>query len=267
MSALRQLSVLLLAAWLPALLSSCGGGGGSGEVPAPVTTVSGNGTPASADITIAYFGNSHTAVNDVPGMVAAMLRAGEPARTVASTVSPDWLFLNERGDHEPSLSLLRSQRWSFVVLQAQNYSSSGQFVYPTLGAQKLVNLSRTQGAVPILFAEWPRRGIAETPRILDVYTSIAMNAPACVPPIPQSFDVALARHPDLTLHAADGNHSAPPGAFLAALILYATMSGRDVAALPTLSIGGVDADTQAKLRAVAADTLRAYPAKQWCPND
>jgi len=264
--ATRLFQRLAFSAAAALLLAACGSGG-AGE---GATSVSAGLPPApavAADTTILFMGNSHTSGNDVPGIVAAMLRAGVPTKSVATTTSPDWMLLNERGNHEPSLALIASQRWKFVVLQAQDYSSSGQFVYPTTGAEKLVRLSRSQGAVPILFAEWPRRGIAETQRILDVYASVAVKEPACLPPIPQAFDAAAARHPDITLYASDGNHSAPPGAFLAALIIYATVSGSDPGALPSLTIAGVDADTQFKLRVVAADTLRTFPAKKWCPGD
>ena len=130
--------------------------------------------------------------------------------------------------------LLRSQDWSFVILQAQKYSSSGQFVYSTEEAKELVRISRTQHAVPIMFPEWPRKDIDETQRIFDLHVSIAQAEPACVAPIPQAWDLALARDPTLTLHASDGNHSAPAGAFLAALVLYATITGLSPLDLPAL---------------------------------
>jgi hypothetical protein len=69
---------------------------------------------------------------------------------------------------------------------------------------------------------------------LDLHVSIAQSEPACVAPIPQAFDFALARDPTLTLHASDGNHSAPAGAFLAALVLYATITGLSPLDLPAL---------------------------------
>lgn len=49
------------------------------------------------------------------------------AATVASVEAPGWMFLEERIDDMPSMNLLRSQQWSFVILQAQKYSESGQF--------------------------------------------------------------------------------------------------------------------------------------------
>jgi hypothetical protein len=212
-------------------------------------------------------GNSHTAANDLPGTVAAMVRAARPGRTVSVEVAPDWGFLEDHAANPRTLELLERRRWSFVVLQAQKYSSSGQFSYPIEPAIELARKARTSGAVPIMFPEWPRRGINETQRIFDLHLSIAQREPACVAPIPQAWDLALARNPGLVLHDADGNHSAPAGAFLAALVIAATMTGAPPDTLPFIARPGVDADIQAILRRAAADTVLAYPPRQWCAAD
>lgn len=212
-------------------------------------------------------GNSHTAANGLPLMVEAMVRAAWPGRTVEVVEAPNWMFLQQRAGDPASLALLRSKRWRFVVLQAQEYSSSGQFTYPIDGAVDLVRQSRAIGALPILFPEWPRAGINETQRIYELHLSIAREAPACVPPIPQAWDLALARHPDLVLHAGDGNHAAPPGSLLAAMVITATMTGTSPAALPAIDGFGVDAGTQARLRAAAAETVLAYSPRTGCPGD
>jgi hypothetical protein len=80
-------------------------------------------------------GNSHTLNNDVPGMVGEMVRAARPGRTVANVTAPGSLFLGERATDQPTLQLMRSRQWDFIVLQAQEYSTSGQFTYPTDGAE------------------------------------------------------------------------------------------------------------------------------------
>jgi hypothetical protein len=244
------------------LLAACGGGGDSqrgGATSGP--------PPASADITLLFMGNSHTSVNDLSKMVADMVRAGRPGKSVASVEAPGWLFLDERLSDAPSMDLLRSQNWNFVILQAQKYSSSGQVAYSTEEAKELVRRSRTQHAVPIMFPEWPRRGIDETQRIFDLHVSIAQAEPACVAPIPQAFDLALARDPTLTLHASDGNHSAPAGAFLAALVLYATITGQSPLDLPPLAQYPVTVSLQATLRGIAAETVQTVPPRMWCPGD
>jgi hypothetical protein len=240
------------------LIAACGGGGSVSQAPAPPAG-------ATAEINLLFMGNSHTSANGLPEMVAAMVRAANAGKSVAAVEAPGWMFLGERATDAPSLRLLREGAWSFVVLQAQEYSSSGAFTYPTDGAEALVRMTREAHAVPILFPEWPRRGIDESGRIYAVHVSIARNEPACIAPIPQAFDLALARHPDLVLHADDGNHSAPAGAFLASLVIATTMTGWATDRIPYLPQFSVDAATQEKLRLVAAQTVATFPPRQWCP--
>lgn len=69
------------------------------------------------------------------------------------------------------------------------------------------------------------------------------------------------------LHDPDGNHSAPAGAFLTALVLYATITGLSPLDLPHLAQFSVDAGTQQTLRAMADETVRSIPPRMHCPND
>jgi hypothetical protein len=255
------MSVRALCVAFALLVFACGGSGDSQpDTPAPPP-------PAASDISLLFMGNSHTSVNGLTTMVADMVRAVNPGKTVTSVEAPGSMFLDERLNDAPTTTLLRSQSWSFVILQAQKYSSSGQFSYSTEEAKELVRISRRQRAVPVMFPEWPRRGIDETRRIYDLHTSIAQVEPACVAPIGQAWDLALARDPTLQLHAADGNHSAPAGAFLAALVLYATITGQSPLDLPPLPQIPVDASLQATLRGIAAETVQMVPPRMWCPGD
>jgi len=256
------MNIRLVACLLTSFLAACGGGGDGGAQGRMQGT-----SPVIADISLLFMGNSHTTVNDLSGMVTEMVRTGRPDKTVGAAVAPGFLFLDERLHDAASTNLLASQHWSFVILQAQKYSSSGQFTYSTAEAEELIRRARTAGAVPILFPEWPRRNIVETQRIYDLHVSIAQREPACVAPIGQAWDLALARHPELTLHADDGNHSAPAGAFLAALVLYATITDRSPLDLPHFPRFPVDAGTQALLRAIADEAVRMIPPHQWCAAD
>lgn len=260
---------------LALLLAACGGGSGSSvpdppasspvpTVPPPAATPP---APVVADITLLFLGNSHTQTNLLTGMVADMVRAGRPGKSVAAVVAPGTLFLDERLRHAGTMTLLRNQDWSYVILQAQKYSASGQTDYSTAEAQELVRISRQQHAVPVMFPEWPRFGIDETQRIYDLHTSIAQAEPACVAPVGQAWDLALLRHPTLQLHAGDGNHSLPAGAFLAALILYATITGNSPLNLPALPQYSVDASLQETLRGIAAEAVQTVPPRMWCPGD
>lgn len=222
---------------------------------------------SDADVPMLFMGNSHSSLNDLQGTIEAMVGAARPDESVEAVEAPGWMFLEDRYRDAASMQVLRAQDWAFVVLQAQKYSTTGCCVYSTTEAEALIRAARAQHAVPILFPEWPREGVDETMTIYDVHVSIAQQEPACVAPIGQAWDLSLERHPGLVLHADDGNHSSASGAFLAALILSATMTGASPLDMPALGGFGVGAEAQALLRQVAADTVAAWPPRQWCPDD
>jgi hypothetical protein len=252
-----------------AILAGCGGGGSTpappAPSPAPVAPAPEPATPVTADIALLFMGNSHSSVNGLHTMVEAMVRAANPGKTVAAVLAPGSMFLEERSVDEANLRTLRGTRWSAVILQAQKYSTTGQFSYPTTGAESLIREARAVGALPILFPEWPRLGVDETSLIYNLHVSIASRVPACVAPIGQAWDLSLQRDPKLVLHNPDGNHSAPAGAFLAALVLAATYTQLSPAAVPFLPGIAVEASVQEQLRGVAAETVAAHPPRRWCP--
>ena len=241
-----------------ASLAACGGGSGGSDAAPPVT---------QAQLGLLFYGNSHTEGNDLPAMVEALVRTVRPGKTVGSVKGPGSMFLDERLAHGPSRELLAARRWSAVVLQAQKYSSSGQFEYSTAEAAQWVRLAREGGAIPVLFPEWSRRGVPETARILALHESIAAQAPACIAPIPQAWDIALATDPALALHASDGNHANAAGSLLAALVIASTITGDSPAAFGEIASATVDGPTQARLRAAAAQAVAAHPPRRLCPAD
>ena len=251
------------------VLTACGGGSQMGEsVPesrASQTTAPTQPVPAAA-IRVLMMGNSHTAANQLPKQLEDLLRAGFPDKSVTVVVAPGWMFLDERLAHPPSMDLLRSREWTAVVLQAQKYSTSGMYSYSTAEAQTLVREIRAVKALPVLFPEWPRRGVPETETIYALHVSIARQQPACVAPVGQAWDLAQTRMPTLSLHDSDGNHSNSAGAYLGALMLFATISGKSPQGLGALA-NGVDAAVQAQLQAAAADTALLVAPRLHCPAD
>ena len=258
--------VSLLTRLLVGALAACGGN------TAPATTepaAAPTAAQAQADVKVLMLGNSHTVGAGLPEHLATMLRASLPGRSVAVVVAPGILFLDERLNDPGTMALLRGEAWHAVVLQAQKYSSSGQYSYSTAEAEALVRTVRAGAAAPLMFPEWSRRGIEETARIWALHTDIAAQAPACVAPVPQAWDLALRRDPALALHANDGNHANAAGAFLAALMLFTTLTGLSPGALPDLPKlpGNLPPELQRTLRQVATDTALQQPPRALCPPD
>lgn len=253
----------LRACALAALVSACGGGSeapGSSASDYPLDEAA-----RRADVAVLMMGNSHTVGAGLPGRLHSLLQAALPGRSVAVVVAPDSAFLDEHLANPRTQALLQARRWSAVVLQAQKYSSSGTVEHSTAEAETLVRRATAGGAMPVLFPEWARRGVAESARIWALHAGIAARAPACVAPIPQAWDAALARQALLPLHHADGNHAAPAGAQLTALVLLATLTGQ---AAPTgADAPDLDAQTlQPQLREAVAAAVAAQPPRALCPG-
>ena len=251
----------LAAGFVPTLalawaLGACGGG--------PAATQ--EGADATADVAVLMIGNSHTVGAGLPQRLQAVLQLALPGRQVLVAVAPSSAFLDEHLQDGSTLALLTARRWQAVVLQAQKYSSSGQIEYPTAAAEELLRRARAQGAVPVLYPEWARRGVDEADRIWALHQGIAHRVAACVAPIPQAWSTALAADPTLALHAADGNHASDAGAQLTAWVLMATITDLSPATLGDAP-GGGHAGLQRQLRTAASAALSAQDGRALCPGE
>jgi hypothetical protein len=256
---LRQTIVILLAI----LLGACGGGGG-GTSSGGVVNNPPEPPAAAADINVLMLGNSHSVFNNLPAMLANMVRSTRPGQTVSVQAAAEYLFLEDRLRHQPTLQLFNSRRWQYVILQAQQYSASGTVIYSTTAAEQFIRMTRAQGGQAVMFPEWPRIGVDETMLVYNIHKDIALREGACLAPVGQAWDLSNERRGGFRLHADDGNHSNPNGAFLAALVLYATMTGQSPLNLPYLNQYTVTEGDQAFLRQVAADIVAQIPTRQYC---
>lgn len=211
----------------------------------------------STHFNLLFMGNSHTSSHNLPQLVAQLLQSGISGAKVETRLASGYHFLDERLQHQASTKLLSDGNWSHVILQAQKYSTTGRYFYPTDAAEEWIRRINAKNARAIMFPEWPRRGNKEEgQRIHQLHQSIAKAEPACVAPIGLAWEQALQDNPRLKLHSSDGNHAAFEGAFLTALVLYGTISAQDPADLGEISGIKLSRDTQAELRQAASATLR-----------
>lgn len=210
-------------------------------------------------------GNSHSRANDLPGLVRKLIEHGVPGASVHTELAPGSAFLAERLDLPSNIEALNSRPWTHVILQAQKYSTSGQFTYPTTAAEEWIRRIKARGAMPVMFPEWPRFGNHEEgPRVHQLHVDIASREPACVAPIGLAWEDSLRLNPDIYLHAPDGNHSNLNGALLTAYVLYEVITTLPASELTNQGNLGVDATTQQILRAIASQTVRNNPPN--CPG-
>lgn len=211
---------------------------------------------------ILFIGNSHSSANGLPGLVSTLIEAGVENATANSGLAPGLGFLADRLNDAATLKSLDSRAWTHVVLQAQKYSTTGLYTYPTDAAEEWIRRVKARGALPILFPEWPRKGNTEEgPRVHQLHLDIASREPACVAPIGLAWEEAIAQYPHLVLHAADGNHSSLNGALLTAYVLYQVITLQDASLLPDLPQIGVYVNIQKNLRDIAARVVKQNNAE------
>ena len=215
-----------------------------------------------ADVAVLLIGNSHSSRGELPKKLRLLLEAGLPGNTITVVRAPRWDFLAGRLDDGVTQKTLESDRWTHVVLQAQKYSTSGRYSYPTDAAEEWIRRVRAAGAEPILFPEWGQLGNEnESLSVQHLHESIAEREPACVAPVGIAWEVARDNRPGLRLYSADGNHANNTGAFLAALVLYEVIAEEPAAGLPAVAKTGVKPELQAYLGSVVSAVLEQKP----CP--
>jgi hypothetical protein len=129
-------------------------------------------------------------------------------------------------------------------------------------ARKHSDTVRQRGATPVLFMTWAYADKPEMTRPLaEEYVKAGNDNDVLVIPAGVAFANALARKPDLVLHASDKRHPSPAGTYLGAATAYAALFRRapveSAAAMP-----GVDAETAKLLRSVAWETVDAFYSRQ-----
>jgi hypothetical protein len=127
-------------------------------------------------------------------------------------------------------------------------------------AKKNSEIVRAHGARPVFFMSWAYADKPEmTAPLAEAYT-IAGNANnALVIPAGLAFAKAIARQPELNLHAPDKRHPSLAGTYLASCVVFAALTGRSPVGNSYLA--GVDAPTATLLQTVAWETVQEYYGK------
>ena len=91
---------------------------------------------------VLLIGNSHSSRGDLPSVLQQLLEADGTAFANVRAVG-NWAFLADRLEDSKTRETLESEPWTHVVLQAQKYSTSGKYSYPTAAAEEWIRRSRS----------------------------------------------------------------------------------------------------------------------------
>lgn len=237
-----RLADALLAAALALLAPACGGGA------EPETA------PREPALRVLFVGNSLTATNDLPGVVAALAdRAGSGSIEV-ETVAPGGASLEEHWSSTGARERLEAGAWDAVVLQQGPSSLPGSRAHLRRWAVRWAELARSLDVVPALMTVWPETARAASfPATISSYAEAARASGARLLPAGDAWRRALEDDPELGLYGSDGLHPSEVGTALAALVVFLGLTETPAAALPdALELPGVGSAETARLLREAA---------------
>lgn len=172
---------------------------------------------------ILFIGNSFTARNDVPALIAALADArGEHVEH--RLISAGGASLRMHWNKGDARKAIEQTRYDHVVLQEQS-------TLPIKNATRMLENIRlfaepvaASGATMLLYSTWARQKVPETQKaITDAYRTIGDELGATVVPAGVAWDQFIRTHSHPVLHDKDGSHPTLAGSYLAACVFFAVL--------------------------------------------
>ena len=246
----------ITAAWL-AVASGCSAGGNPADATPPSPTP-GPGAPTGERVL--FVGNSLTEGNDLPLPVEALAAAGGRP-LVCEKVTYGGVALEDHWNLRTQ-DRIAAGGWRYVVLQQGPSSLPESRVNLREWTARFDTVIRRAGGTTALYMVWPERSRrAAFPQVSDSYRLAAQDVGGILLPAGDAWIAAWGRDPSLPLYGTDGFHPTLTGSYLAALTIYAGLTGGSPVGLPArlrLQNGvTVDVETRhlASLQAAAAEAV------------
>ena len=193
---------------------------------------------------ILFIGNSYTYYNNMPARYfGEIMQAAGYKVKIMSLTKGGWTLLNSSNARDELGSkvdsILKNQEFDFVVLQEQSMTPAVNIGSFYNAVKRLDNKIRESGATPVLYATWGRKqgsgdltayGLtAETMtwKLAAAYEHMGETHDIPVAHVGLAFRDIIQNQKGLTLHDPDLSHPSPEGSYLAALTLFARITGVD----------------------------------------
>lgn len=193
-----------------------------------------------------FVGNSFTARNDLPELIARLADAGG-RRLEHRLISRGGASLRMHWNRGDAQRALADGRFDVVVLQEQSTLPVKNASRFHENVRLFDDVTRAAGARTALYMTWARKHEPHNASVIaDAYLTIGAELGAQVIPVGLAWQRFLAAHAEPALHDADGSHPSLAGSFLAARVFYHELFGEDP---PEVAIDGLRPDVVALLRA------------------
>jgi len=208
----------------------------------------------SLSLNVLFIGNSFTARNDLPGLIARLAEAsGNHLRHQLISVGGASLRTHWNKGH--AQNRIKEGDFDYVVLQEQSTLPVKNATRMHENVRLFDGVIRAAGAKTALYMTWARRHAPETQRaITEAYESIGREIGAGVVPVGLAWQGFLARYESPVLHDKDKSHPTLAGSYLAAFVFYAAMfAGGPID--EDAGVGGLSDENARVLRQAAQATI------------
>ncbi len=181
-----------------------------------------------------FIGNSLTYTNDLPGLLKNMLKQADvEVGRIESVAFPNF-GLQDHWVHGQARAAIAKGGWDIVVFQQGPSATEGR---PSLleYSQRFAEEIRAVGARPALYMVWPSSVRAfDFDGVSDSYQTAAEGIDGLLFPAGEAWRAAWRREATLALYSADRFHPSLLGSYLAALVMFEQITGRDLRTLPAV---------------------------------
>lgn len=195
-----------------------------------------------------FLGNSYTAVNDLPQLIAQLANASNDVLLYQSNC-PGGATFNTHFTNGTSISQITSQKWDVVILQAQSQEPAfppAQVAQETLPfALKLDSVIHLNDSCTktIFYETWGRKygDAANCPfyppictysgmqdRLKASYKLFADTCKALLAPAGEAWRQSIALDSSLNLYQSDNSHPSMEGSYLTACVFYEVIFNKSV---------------------------------------
>jgi hypothetical protein len=198
---------------------------------------------------VLFIGNSFTYFNDMPYTFLNMAKTVEPESRVES-VAYGGYSLSQYCDETTEVGRLVigkivSYEWDYVVLQEQSLLPCIDEEAFIKAVKRLSEIASSIGAKVILYQTWAYAEGSEkllsagmtcgemSAKLKAAYDKAAAESGATVAPVGEMFDyIKKAEYITKLINTNDGYHPSSTGSYLAACVIFRTVTGKSTIGLP-----------------------------------
>jgi len=207
----------------------------------------------SKSLKVLFVGNSFTARNNVPALLAELAEA-RGHHLDHRLISMGGASLRMHWNKAQAQSEMNSTKYDYVVLQEQSTLPVKNALRMHENIRLFDEAIRASGAKTVLYLTWARAHSPNAQKaITDAYTTIGKELGALVVPAGVAWEKFLGKHKTPVLHDKDGSHPTLAGSYLAACVFLGILFGESPVGIES-DLKGLTPEEVESLQIVARET-------------